>query len=172
MRLWTLTRAPCHPPALLQRTGRREELLRGPLFYAVVHVAVTLLCWRHSPAGALALSVLCGGDGLAEVVGRSRLGAATPRLLHSSKKTVGGSLACWAGGAATALPLLLHFRRRGMFAAAGAAAAGRLQGWPLLAGVLLCAGVGAAVESAPLAEVDNFTVPAAVALAARLYFGF
>lgn len=51
--------------SLPQRTGRREELLRGPLYYAIAHVAVTLALWRGSPAGVLALAMLCGGDGLA-----------------------------------------------------------------------------------------------------------
>ena len=80
------------------------------------------------------------------------------------------------GGAATALPLRLHFRRCGLFAAAAAAAgpavAAALVGWRLAAGVALCCGVGAAVESLPLGDADNFAVPAATALAARLYFGF
>lgn len=51
----------------MQRSGRREELLRGPLLYAAVHVAATLIWWRHSPCGVLALAILCAGDGLAEV---------------------------------------------------------------------------------------------------------
>lgn len=58
---------PCRPSrhSSLQRAGRREELLRGPLYYAIAHVAVTLALWRGSPAGVLALAMLCGGDGLA-----------------------------------------------------------------------------------------------------------
>ncbi|PSC74066.1 phosphatidate cytidylyltransferase [Micractinium conductrix] len=160
------------------RSGRREELLRGPLLYAVAHVAVTLLCWRHSPAGVLALGALCGGDGMAEVVGASL--PRGPRLPHNEGKSVAGTAACWAGGVAAALPLLAHFRRSGMFdaaIAAGAAAPGGgagalLAGGPLLAGVLLCCGVGAAVESLPLGDWDNLAVPAAVALTARAIWGF
>lgn len=109
----------------------------------------------------------------AEVVGRSA-GSRTPRLPHNPSKTWAGSLACWAGGAATALPLLLHFRACGMFdaaLAAGGPAAAALSGWRLAAKVGLCSGIGAAVESLPLGEADNFAVPAATALAARFYFG-
>lgn len=169
--------APSTPPACppVQRTGRAEELLRGPLYYAIVHVATTLLLWRSSPAAVLALASLCGGDGLAEVVGRSARGAAAARLPHSPNKTVAGSLACWLGGAAVAAPLLLHFRHSRLFdgAAAAAGASAALHGWPLAAGVLFACGVGAAVESLPLGgEVDNFTVPLAVGLASRLWFGF
>ena len=141
-------------------------------------MAVTLLCWRHSPAGVLALGALCGGDGMAEVVGASL--PRGPRLPHNEGKSVAGTAACWAGGVAAALPLLAHFRRSGMFdaaIAAGAAAPGGgagalLAGGPLLAGVLLCCGVGAAVESLPLGDWDNLAVPAAVALTARAIWGF
>lgn len=135
-------------------------------------MAVTLVLWR-SPAAVLALSALCGGDGLAEVVGRSASGGAAARLPHNPAKTLAGSLACWLGGAATAAPLLLAFRRTSTFDAATLAAARvPLAGWPLAAGVLLACGVGAVVESLPIgAELDNFTVPAAVALASRAWFG-
>eukprot|EP00887_Chlorella_sp_A99_P006744 scaffold3.g6744.t1 len=155
------------------RHGRREELLRGPLLYGLVHSAVCALCWRHSPSGALALAVLCGGDGLAEVVGRSA-GASARRLPTNRLKSVQGSLACWLGGAAFAAPLLARFHRLGLFdAAAAAAGAGSLlSGWPLVRGVLLCSAVGAVVESLPLADVDNITITAATWAAARLYFGF
>lgn len=164
------------PRTLPQRTGRAEELLRGPLYYAAVHVAVTLTLWR-TPAAVLALSALCGGDGLAEVAGRSATGAAATRLPHNRAKTVAGSLACWLGGAATAAPLLLAFRHAGLFdatalVAAGGGSAMPLAGWALAAGVLLACGVGALVESLPLgAELDNVSVPAAVALASRAWFG-
>jgi phytol kinase len=192
-------------PPVLQRGGRREELLRGPLLYAFVHVAVTLLCWRTSPGGVLALSVLCGGDGLAEVVGRSCKDAAdawrknraagrkrrgssdadttslarnlvnvlAQPLPYNSSKTVGGSLACWLGGAAVALPLLLHFQGRGLLPAASAAAAALPTGWNLVQGTLVCAAAGAAMESLPLiGEYDNLTVTLAVAVCSRICFGF
>lgn len=55
----------------MQRSGDRKELLRGPLAYGLVHAAAAATLWRNSPDGLLALAVLCGGDGLAEVVGSS-----------------------------------------------------------------------------------------------------
>lgn len=171
------------------RSGRREELLHGPLWYAVAHVAATLLFWRHSPAGVLALSVLCGGDGLAEVVGAGLAGGSGSnaaggkvrgavfsqcgaRLPHNPDKSWAGSLACWLGGVAVALPLLARFRAAGMFVGMGASAVGLPAGGALLAGVLLCSAVGAAVESLPLGEADNLVVTAATALTARTWFGF
>lgn len=160
----------------------------------MAHVAATLLFWRHSPAGVVALSVLCGGDGLAEVVGAGLAGSGGSagggsdaaggrargqgqsqrrgRLPHNPDKSVAGSLACWLGGAAIALPLLAHFRAAGVFDGMGAAGAGLPAGGALLAGVLLCSAAGAAVESLPLGEADNLFVTAATALAARAWFGF
>jgi hypothetical protein len=72
----------------MQRTGQRRELLRGPLLYGLAHACVPLLSWRRSPAGVVAIAVLCGGDGLAEVAGRSRL----PRraLPHNPNKVGAG----------------------------------------------------------------------------------
>ena len=54
----------------MTRTGNPREILRGPLYYGVVFVICTLLFWRHSPVGILALMLMCGGEGLAEGVGR------------------------------------------------------------------------------------------------------
>ena len=59
-------------PAAVQamsRSGDRSEVLRGPLFYGVVFVLLTLLYWKGSPIGIVALMLMCGGDGLAELIG-------------------------------------------------------------------------------------------------------
>ncbi len=68
-----------------QRHGRREELLRGPMYYGIIHTAMTLMYWRSSPAGMTALAVLCGGDGLADIVGR-RWGRLLGPLPHNKSK--------------------------------------------------------------------------------------
>lgn len=50
-----------------------EKHERGEYSRACKRLSVPLrqvLFWRNSPLGVLALSVLCGGDGLAEVLGR------------------------------------------------------------------------------------------------------
>src|SRR5438067_11564644 len=62
-------------PAAVQamtRHGDPREILRGPRYYGLVFVAATLIFWRGSPAGAVALMLLGGGDGLADIVGRRR----------------------------------------------------------------------------------------------------
>lgn len=72
----------------------RQELLRGPLLYITIVVSVTLLFWRESPIGLLVLCLMCGGDGLAHIVGR-RYGSAKLPFNHS--KSWVGSLAMFTG---------------------------------------------------------------------------
>src|SRR5919108_4209753 len=54
----------------MSRTGDRREILRGPLFYGIVFVLVTLIYWKDSLVGIPALMMMCGGGGLAAFVGR------------------------------------------------------------------------------------------------------
>ncbi len=56
----------------MTRSGNPRETrsVRGPLYYGLVFVVCTVIFWRHSPIGILALMLMCGGDGLADVVGR------------------------------------------------------------------------------------------------------
>ena len=75
---------------------RRAELLRGPLYYVLVLLAATTWYWRDSPVGFVACSLMCGGDGLADVVGR-RWGA-SGRLPWNPDKSWAGSAAMLLGG--------------------------------------------------------------------------
>jgi phytol kinase len=52
----------------MSRSGDRREILKGPLFYGIVFVIITLVYWISTPIGIIALMLLCGGDGLADVV--------------------------------------------------------------------------------------------------------
>jgi phytol kinase len=98
--------------AAMTRTGDRREILRGPLLYGVMFVACTLVFWRLSPVGIVALMVLCGGDGLADIVGR-RLGRR--KLPRGSRKSWAGSAAMFLGGLAFALAFVALFSRLGQF---------------------------------------------------------
>ncbi len=73
----------------------RAELLRGPLYYVLVLLAATTLYWRDSPVGVVAFSLMCGGDGLADIVGRRFGGRA--RLPWNAAKSWAGSGAMLAG---------------------------------------------------------------------------
>ena len=54
-------------------------------------VVTTAVFWRTSPSGLAALSLMCGGDGLADIVGR-RLGAGN-KLWFNKNKSAAGSAA-------------------------------------------------------------------------------
>ena len=68
----------------MSRTGDRREILLGPLFYGIVFVVMTLIYWKDSPIGMVALMLMCGGDGLADIMGR---GIKSPQLPWSKRKT-------------------------------------------------------------------------------------
>src|SRR5215203_4788867 len=79
----------------MSRKGDRREILRGPLFYGIMFVAITLIYWRDSLIGIPALMMMCGGDGIADIVGRRVRSA---RLPWSHEKSVAGTLSVFVGG--------------------------------------------------------------------------
>jgi phytol kinase len=79
----------------MSRTGDRREILRGPLFYGIMFVAITLIYWKDSLIGIPALMMLCGGDGIADIVGRR---VPSAKLPWSPEKSVAGSLSVFVGG--------------------------------------------------------------------------
>ena len=85
-------------------------------------------------------------------------------------QSVAGTAACFLGGLAFSVPLLLYYRQLGLLRVPATLPA--LDSSRLLAGAALCSAVGAAVESAPLKNLDNVAVTVAVAATARAFFGF
>ena len=71
----------------MSRSGRRQELLYGPLLYGVVFVLATYFYWRSMRA-IICLLVLCVGDGFAEIVGKAW--RQTNKLPWSPKKSYAG----------------------------------------------------------------------------------
>lgn len=139
----------------MTRTGDPREILRGPLYYGIVFVVCTIAFWRQSPIGILALMLMCGGDGLADIVGR-RFGRV--KLPFNRDKSWAGSAAMLIGGFVFGFGFVVLFNAFGDFQP------------PLDAGR---AGVGAAiialaataVESLPFRDIDNISVTAtAIAL--------
>jgi phytol kinase len=142
----------------MSRTGDRREILLGPLFYGIVFVVMTLVYWKDSPIGMVALMLMCGGDGLADIMGR---GIKSPKLPWSKGKSVVGSLGMLIGGWALAVFVLGMFIFAGVFT-------GQFAGY--LLPVTVIAVVGTLVESLPLRDVDNITVTlAAVVLGYWLF---
>jgi phytol kinase len=130
----------------MSRSGDRREILRGPLFYGIVFVALTMIYWKDSPIGIIALMLMCGGDGLADVIGR-RFGKS--RLPWNAGKSWLGSLGMFFGGWLFSLGVLSAYLALGLFP-------GDLSGYLLPVTVIALAGT--LVESLPLRDIDNLTV--------------
>lgn len=130
----------------LSRTGDRREILRGPLFYGIIFVIMTILYWKDSPIGMVALMLMCGGDGLADVIGR-RFG--DRKLPWAPDKSWMGSLAMFLGGWFLALSVLWVYIVAGVFA-------GPMNIY--LLAITLIALAGTIVESLPIKDLDNITI--------------
>lgn len=142
----------------MSRSGDRREILRGPFFYGVVFVALTLIFWKDSPIGMIALMLMCGGDGIADLVGRR---IPSPKLPWSREKSVVGSLSVLVGGFILAAFILWVYVAARVFPAP-------FSGYLVPLAILSLA--AAAVESLPYRDVDNLTVPLAAVLVGLLFF--
>jgi phytol kinase len=142
----------------MSRTGDRREILRGPLFYGIIFVVMTLVYWKDSPIGMIAVMLMCGGDGLADILGR---GIKSPKLPWNKDKSVAGSLGMLLGGWILTAFILFVFVFKGVFA-------GPFTSY--LMPVTIIALAATLVESLPIKDVDNITVTlAAVALGYLLF---
>jgi len=140
----------------MSRTGDPKEILRGPLFYGIMFVTLTLIFWKDSPVGIVALMMLCGGDGIADMIGRN---VKSPKLSWSEKKSIAGSIGVFAGGWILSALVLFVYVQAGIFT-------GPFSSYLLpLTWIALGTTV---VESLPLKDVDNIT--ATVVAAVMGYF--
>jgi phytol kinase len=142
----------------MSRSGDRREILRGPLFYGIIFVVMTLVYWKTSPIGMLALMLMCGGDGLADIMGR---GIQSSKLPWNKDKSIAGSLGMLLGGWLLAAFILFIFVLAGVFPAPFSA---------YLLPITYIALVGMLVESLPLKDVDNITVTLVAVLLGHLLF--
>ena len=142
----------------MSRTGDPKEILRGPLFYGMMFVALTLIFWKDSPVGIVALMMLCGGDGIADMVGRN---IKSPKLSWSLEKSIAGSVGVFVGGWILSAAILFVYVNAGVFSAPITSYLMPLT-WIAL-GVTL-------VESLPFKDVDNVT--ATIIAAVMGYFMF
>jgi phytol kinase len=141
----------------MSRSGNRKEILKGPLFYGIVFVVMTILFWKDNPFGIISLMMLCGGDGLADVIG-SRFG--TTRLFWSKKKTWLGSLAMLLGGVVTTILVISIYIAAGIFK----------QNIFFYAPAIIAIGLIAAFfESLPFEDYDNLVVPVVVTISCLLF---
>jgi phytol kinase len=142
----------------MSRTGDRREILRGPLFYGIMFVAITLIYWKDSFIGIPALMMMCGGDGIADIVGRRVHSAKLP---WSPDKSVAGTLSVFVGGWLMTIFVFAIYVWMGAFSG------------PILRFLLPVTwiAIGATlVESLPFKDVDNITLTIVSALIGHLVF--
>lgn len=142
----------------MTRTGNPKEILRGPLFYGIMFVALTVIYWKDSPIGITALMMMCGGDGVADVIGRR---IQSPRLSWSPEKSMAGSLSMFTGGLLLTALVLFIYVNAGVFAPPFSSY--------LLPIVWIALG-GTLVESFPFKDIDNLTLTVVSTLIGHLVF--
>jgi len=142
----------------MSRNGDPKEVLRGPLYYGIMFVVLTLVYWRDSPIGIIALMMMCGGDGIADIVGRR---IPSPKLSWSKEKSVVGTISVFAGGWIFASVLISIYAKAGVFADPFAS---------YLIPITAIALGGALVESLHYKDIDNITMTLASALIGSFFF--
>ncbi|XP_043703908.1 probable phytol kinase 1, chloroplastic [Telopea speciosissima] len=139
------------------REGNPKELLRGPLYYVLILIFCAVIFWRDSPVGVIALAMMCGGDGFADIMGR-RFGAL--KLQYNIQKSWIGSFSMFLSGFLISIGMLYFFSALGYF---------QLD-WPWTVKRVALVSLGATVvESLPTTKVDdNISVPLSSMLMALL----
>eukprot|EP01039_Chlorochromonas_danica_P011178 gene11178-12464_t len=141
--------------AAVSRSGKKEEALGGPFLYSAILFLGTLLCFRSTPVGIVAISQMAAGDGLADIVGR-RFGRT--KWPFASQKSVIGSAAFVLGGFVATLVTLYWMQQTGYLALDVSQFV-----WQIAFISVLCA----AVELVPGVD-DNISVPISAAISAGL----
>ncbi|KAL2548929.1 Phytol kinase 1 [Forsythia ovata] len=142
------------------REGKPEELLRGPLYYVLVLILCAIVFWRESPIGVISLAMMCGGDGIADIVGR-RFGSL--KIPYNPQKSWAGSLSMFLFGFLVSIGMLYYFSILGYF---------ELDWVWTIKRVALVSFVATVVESLPTGKLmdDNISVPLASMVTALLSF--
>lgn len=130
----------------MSRSGDPREILRGPLFYGLIFVILTIAYWKNTPIGIVGLMLMCGGDGLADIFGRKW---GKLKLPWNTDKSLVGSLGMLLGGWILSVLVLWIFSLTGVFT--------QSIHYYLLP-ITIIALVGTLVESFPLKDIDNITV--------------
>jgi phytol kinase len=130
----------------MARTGEKTELLKGPFLYGVIFVVITILFWKSIHA-VIALMLLCGGDGVADLIG-SRV--KSPKLPWTKSKTIIGSTAMFVGGFVLALTIIVLVKNY----------------FPIVSdyrsifpSLILISIIATVIESITPSDFDNLTVP-------------
>ncbi|TKY51713.1 phytol kinase 1 [Spatholobus suberectus] len=133
------------------REGDPLELLRGPLYYVLILMLCALVFWRESPIGVVSLAMMCGGDGIADIIGR-RYGSM--KIPYNQKKSWAGSISMLVFGFLVSIGMLYYYSVLGHVQLDWASTVPR---------VAFISFVATLVESLPITKVvdDNISVPLA-----------
>jgi len=142
----------------MSRNGDPREILKGPLFYGLVFILVTILFWKDSLIGIISLMILCGGDGFADIVGR-RL--KSKQLKWAKSKTIGGTVAMFLGGFIFSWVISAILYSTGNY---------NYTFVKLTLNILIISAFAALVESLPIKDYDNLTVPVSTLILGLLIF--
>jgi phytol kinase len=142
----------------MSRTGNPREILRGPMFYGIIFVLVTIFYWMDNPIGMISLMLMCGGDGLADILGR-RWGKA--KLPWSKEKSWIGTFGMFIGGWLLAIAIITIFVMTGKFN-------GTIRDYILP--LTLISLVASAVESLPIRDIDNLSVTVTAIIMGHIFF--
>jgi phytol kinase len=130
----------------MSRTGDRREILRGPLYYGIIFVILTIVYWKSSPIGIVGLMLMCGGDGLADIFGRKW---GTQKIPWNKGKSWIGTAGMLLGGWVLSVLTVWIFTIAGVLSGSILA---------YLLPITIISIVGTLVESLPLRDIDNITV--------------
>jgi phytol kinase len=142
----------------MTRLGDRREILRGPLYYGIIFVLLTIFYWKYTPIGIIALMLMCGGDGLADIFGRKW---GSSKLYWNREKSWVGSFGMFLGGWILSSIVIWIYISIGIFS------------HPIqffILPITIIALVGTLVESLPLKDFDNITVTISALIIGHLFF--
>ena len=140
----------------MSRSGLKAELLKGPFFYGLAFVTITLVFWNTTPVGIVALMILCGGDGVADIFGKKYGRTFLP---WSKDKTWAGSVAMLIGGFLLSWIIIYIFSYFRIL---------EIDFPSVLIRLFIVALVSTLIESISKSDIDNITVPLTAVLAGIL----
>jgi phytol kinase len=142
----------------MSRSGNRREILRGPLYYGIIFVLLTLIYWKNSPIGIIALMLMCGGDGLADIFGRKW---GKDKVIWNKGKSWAGSLGMLIGGWVLSILITWIYTLMGTLTAP----------WQYyLLPISVIAFVATLIESLPFKDIDNITITLSALLLGHIFF--
>jgi phytol kinase len=142
----------------MSRSGDRREVLRGPLYYGIIFVLLTIIYWKSSPIGIIALMLMCGGDGLADIFGRKW---GKRKVFWNTGKSWLGSFGMLLGGWSLSIFVIWIYTEMGIFS-------NPIQYY--LMPITFISFAGTLVESLPLKDIDNITVTLSAVILGHLLF--